>query len=235
MFKSKILKCGAIAVGLCVVMMAGAMAADVVDIDSPLARVMPQEYINAIEDNDPLHDFVPPDVNFMCEPIVSKSITISVPVTEPCDQVWRASYPDNWMWQANRAIRDAAEPLADWGVQYYSVSQKYWDSSSTTAADLVEEAKNEWGLRDGASLMIAFTGKTYNNVMGRVSDIGEPYVIVFDYGYEENKMTVLHETGHCYGLRHCKSGTDCVMAEAAPKETFNSMCSTHKSQWQNAF
>ena len=219
---------------LCSIMATGTITAKAEEADTSGARIMPQEYIDAIEDTDPLRDFVPPNIDFMCEPLVTRSTTISVPVTEPCDQEWRATYPDNWMWQANRAIRDAAAPLKDFGIQYYSVSQKYWDSSSTTSSALVQEAKDEWGLRDGASLMIAFTGKTYGGVMGQVSDIGDPYIIVFDYGYDENKMTVLHESGHPYGLRHCTRGTNCVMSEAAPIETFNSMCPSHKSQWEGA-
>ncbi len=230
----KMIKYGIVAACVCMIMATGAMAADTTATDMSHARVMPQEYIDAIKDNDPLRNFVPPDVNFMCEPLITRSITISVPVTEPCDQVWRETYPDNWMWQANRAVYNAAEPLSRFGIQYYSVSQKYWDSSSITSSGLVSEAKREWGLRDNASLMVAFTGKTYDGVMGQVLDIGEPYIIVFDYGFEENKMTVLHETGHSYGLKHCAYGTDCAMSEAAPLSTFESLCSDHVSDWEDA-
>ena len=128
---------------LCSIMATGTITAKAEEADTSGARIMPQEYIDAIEDTDPLRDFVPPNIDFMCEPLVTRSTTISVPVTEPCDQEWRATYPDNWMWQANRAIRDAAAPLKDFGIQYYSVSQKYWDSSSTTSSALVQEAKDE--------------------------------------------------------------------------------------------
>lgn len=232
MSMKNLLKCNAIAASLVVVVATGSMKVEAADVDESRARVMPQEYIDAIVDEDPLRDFVPMDVNFMCEPFVTRSTTIYVPVTEPCDQFWRDTYPDNWMWQASRAVSHASEPLSDFGIQYYSVSQKYWDSSSTTSSDLVEEAKDEWGLRDGASLMIAFTGRTCGGVMGKTLDFGEPYIIVVDYGYEENKMTVLHETGHAYGMHHCARGTNCFMAEAAPLSTFEQMCSVHEEAWE---
>lgn len=39
--------------------------------------------------------------------MVTASSVRSVPVTEPCDQTWRAKYPDSWMWEANRTIKAA--------------------------------------------------------------------------------------------------------------------------------
>ena len=54
-----------------------------------------------------------------------------------------------------------------------------------------------------------------------------------DIDFDENKMTVRHEVGHCYGLYHCARGTNCVMAEAAPIGTYNSICSKHNSAWNS--
>lgn len=229
MFK-KILSLGFVCVILAG-MLTSVSAAEVKE-DHSKARIMSQEYIDSIKDNDPLKHYAPSQLNFMCEPLVTRSTTISVPVTEPCDQYFRANYPSNWMWQANRAVSNAAEPLKKFGIQYYSVSQKYWESNSTSSSALVAEAKSEWGLKDGASLMIAFSGRNVGGIFGQVDAIGDPYVIVYDYGYDENKMTVLHETAHCYGMYHCAAGTNCVVAQAAPISTFNSLCNTHSSQWE---
>jgi hypothetical protein len=197
-----------------------------------ISRIMPKEYISKIEDNDPLKYFVPKDINFMCEVSTTRSSTIWVAITEPCDQYWRNDYPTNWMWQANRVISNADTPLSGFGISFYSVAQKEWDSSSTTHDDLIQEAIDEWGLTNGADLMVAFTGRS-GTIFGRVSAIGDPYILVYDYGYDENKMTTLHESGHAYGLTHCAQGTDCVMSAAAPLSTFNSMCSTHETEWEN--
>lgn len=181
---------------------------------------------------DPLKDFVPPSMDFMAEQMVTRSVTYSVPVTEPCDQYWRDTYPDNWMWQAHRCVVNADTMLTNkYGIQYYSVSQKYWTSNSTTAADLVSEARSEWGLRDGATLMVAFTGRTYGSTMGRVYDIGKPYAVILDHGYEYNRETVQHETGHCYGLTHCEES--CVMIGSGMGH-IDTICSSHNTQWKNA-
>lgn len=185
--------------------------------------------------NDPLHDYVPTkeEMNFLAEPYLSRSTTIWVPVTSPCDQAWRNIYPNNWMWQANRAITNADNMLSNkFGIEFYSVAQKYWDSSSYSAEGLVAEAKNEWGLTNGASLMIAFTGKNDGNTMGIVDAIGDPYVLILDHQYEYNRETVQHEVGHAYGLRHRSGDNNCVMT-AVGMGHIDTICSTHEQQWRN--
>lgn len=185
----------------------------------------------AIED--PLKDFVPESMDFLAEQMVTRSVTYSVAVTEPCDQYWQDTYPDNWMWQAHRCVVNADTMLTNnYGIQYYSVSQKYWTSNNTTAEDLVAEARSEWGLRDGADLMVAFTGRDGGNTMGIVDEIGEPYALIFDNGYEYNRETVQHETGHCYGLIHCY-GDNCVMT-AYGMGHIDTICSTHDDDWTDA-
>lgn len=101
-----------------------------------------------IAEVDVLEDYIPKAINDMCNVAVTRSATISVPVTSPCDQKWRKKYPDNWMWQANRAVTRADDELTSrYGIYYYSVSQKIWNSSSTDSTALVKEAKKEWGLK----------------------------------------------------------------------------------------
>ncbi len=181
---------------------------------------------------DPLKDFVPPSMDFLAEQTISRSTTIRVNVTEPCDAQWRNLYPSNWMWQAHRRVINADEILANFGIQYYSVSQKYWTSNNTTPSALVAEARDEWGLQDGADLMVAFTGRSGGNTMGIVTGIGHPYALIFHNGYEYDRETVQHETGHCYGLTHCY-GSNCVMT-AVGMGYINTLCSAHNTQWNNA-
>lgn len=182
---------------------------------------------------DPLKDFVPPSMDFLAEQMVTRSITRQVAVTEPCDKAWQDAYPSNWMWQAHRCVVNADEMLETrFGVQYYSVSQKYWTSNNTTPEALVDEARDEWGLRDGAKLMVAFTGRDGGNTMGIVTDIGDPYALIFNKGYEYNRETVQHETGHCYGLEHC-FGDNCVMT-AYGMGHINTLCSDHADEWYDA-
>lgn len=183
---------------------------------------------------DVLEDYIPKDINDLCSIKVTRSASISVPVTSPCDQSWREKYPDNWMWQANRAITRADDELTSrYGIYYYSVSQKVWTSNNTTTDALVKEAKDEWGLKDGAKLMIAFTGrKMSDGTMGEVLKIGSPYAVIVNSGYADNSETVQHETGHCYGLKHRDNDSDCVMT-AVGMGHIGEICSYHNNQWKS--
>lgn len=184
---------------------------------------------------DPLHDYVPTkeELSLLNKPYLSRSTSIYVAISSPCDQVWRGIYPDNWMWQANRAIVNADQMLNyKFGIELYSVAQKYWNSSSTTPKDLVFEAKNEWGLTDGADIMIAFTGKKYGTTMGRVSEIGQPYIIILDHQFEYNRETVQHEVGHSYGLKHFDYDYGCVMISTGMGH-IDTLCPAHEQEWNS--
>lgn len=192
-----------------------------------------------IPPEDPLKDFVPPSMDFLAEQMVTRSITRQVAVTEPCDKAWRDIYPSNWMWQAHRCVVNADVMLENrYGIQYYSVSQKYWTSNHTNDGDLLDEVIDEWGLRDGAGLMVAFSGIQGTGVYG-VSYTDTPYCLIFDSGYEYNRETVQHETGHCYGLLHCQDECEssctanCVMTESG-MGYIDKICSEHNMTWNNA-
>ncbi len=101
--------------------------------------------------------------------------------------------------------------------------------SSFSVEELVEEARDEWGLDDGATLMIAFTGKHDGYTVGIVDAIGDPYVLVLDHQYEYNRETVQHEVGHAYGLRHISGDYDCVMT-AVGMGHIDTICSQHETQ-----
>lgn len=161
--------------------------------------------------------------------------TIIVNVSSPCDEEWRAKYPDTWMYEANRAIEDADELMRnEFNIDLRSVSQKYWDSNDNASiyeADLLHEAWNEWGT-SGADLMIAFTGQTSNwGGWGYVLGSGS---LIYDQGYEANACVVRHETGHNYGCDdHYDDATpypyDCVMNDSYNQ--YDDLCSTCYSTW----
>ena len=145
------------------------------------------------------------------------------------------------MWEANRTVTAADDMLTSrYGIQFYSVSQKYWNHtvSGSNPSAMVTNAHTQWGLCDGADIMMAFTDIYLTSggspIYGLVESIGSPYLLITCYGYTENCMTVRHEVGHCYGLYHCASGNNCVMAAAAPSSTYNQLCSTHDTQWNSA-
>ena len=158
---------------------------------------------------DPLRDFVPSSMDFLTEQPVTRSATKMVSVNEPCAQSWQKKYPSNWMWQAHRVVIESDHILEDKiGVQFYSKSQKYWNRSSTNYIDQLNEVKREWGL-SGADMMIAFTAQRDGSVMG-VANFNQPYVLIFDYGYDANWGVGQHEVGHTYGLDDYCTGDEDV-------------------------
>lgn len=196
-----------------------------------------------VEEGYALSGFSPESIDFITgdfEMVTATSVR-KVAVTEPCDQTWRAKYPDTWMWEAHRTVTAADDMLTSrFGIQFYSVSQKYWDNdiSGSDPEAMVRNAHAEWGLRDGAKLMIAFTDKALKlsgvSLAGLVEEIGKPYLLITCYGFENNRHAVRHEVGHCYGLYHCAQGTNCVVSAAAPISTYNQLCSDHNSKWNAA-
>ena len=160
---------------------------------------------NFIPVEDPLRDFVPPNMDFLTQQTVTRSATKVLYVNEPCDQSWQNKYPNNWMWQAHRVVIESDHILEDRiGVQFFSKSQKYWNRSSSSASDQLAEVTKEWGL-SGADIMIAFSDKHDGSIVG-LAYRGQPYAIIFDMGYDSNWGTAQHEVGHMYGLRDYCTG-----------------------------
>ncbi|MDD2362468.1 MAG: hypothetical protein PHV32_05395 [Eubacteriales bacterium] len=153
-----------------------------------------------------------------------------VKVTTPVDEEFRARY-SSWAWEVLRAVDDCDDWLGiKYNINYYIVSNKLWDSvDGASYGNLLNEAYQEWGLRDGAKLMIAFSGQMPG--VGGVAWLDTPYCVVFDQGRTANTEVVQHETGHCYGLDDCSSSS-CVMG--SDYGNINRICSTHNTQWNNA-
>lgn len=148
---------------------------------------------------------------------------IVVNVTSPLDQSWRSTYTDYYN-QANNAVERADDGLSsEFGINFLSVAQPHWSSSSTTSSALLNEARNEHGLNYAGSkkadVMIAFSGRTPSDNSGitGIATLGNAYSAVFDNGYSTNAETTQHEAGHMYGLRHDQDesgsnyGGSCVM------------------------
>ncbi len=152
----------------------------------------------------------------------------TVNVTTPVDAQFRNKY-SSWAWEVLRAVDDADDYLGqEFNINYNIVSNKYWDSASNDIDALLDEAIAEWGLRDNASLMIAFTGRTTG--YGGAAYRNSKYAIVADQGRAANTLNVQHETGHCYGLTHCSHST-CVMYYRAPAENVNNLHTTCHTAW----
>lgn len=80
--------------------------------------------------------------------------------------------------------------------------------------------------------MVAFTGRDGGNTMG-IATVSNAYALIFDNGYEYNRETVQHETGHCYGLRHCEKTTNCVMT-AVGMGHIDTICVDCNTKWSAA-
>jgi hypothetical protein len=177
-------------------------------------------------------------IHFLDQEMVTSSTVRRVRTTQPLDRSWRNRYPSSYMWESHRTVIRASEFLnTNFAISLYSGSQRYWNhnlngSNSTT---LLNDAIRQHGLWDNAALMIAFTDLPLDggNTMGLVSAIGARYGLVTCYGFDENAMTTRHEVGHMYNLSHCASGTNCFMSAAAPLSTFNQICATHRTQFNN--
>jgi hypothetical protein len=204
-------------------------------IRKPTKAEIDEEYV--------LAGFSPNSIGFITDDsdLITTTSTISVPVTEPCDKSWRTKYPNSWMWEANRIVQAADDMLTQkFGIRFYSVSQKYWNHNvpASNPSAMVRDAHMQWGLQNGAKLMIAFTDLDLRvngyPIFGLVEAIGQPYVLATCYGFIENRMTVRHEVAHCYGLTHCSPYSGCVVAAGAPVANYDHLCNSHHTQWEAA-
>ncbi len=153
----------------------------------------------------------------------------TVRVTTPVDAQFRNKY-SSWAWEVLRAVDDADDYLGEqFNINYSIVSNKLWSSTaSDVPEDLLDEAISEWGLRDNADLMIAFTGRDIG--WGGTSYIGTKYCLVADSSRSGNTFGVQHETGHCYELNHCIDGS-CLMHHAAGIEELNNLDTSCRNFW----
>ena len=176
-------------------------------------------------------------INFLDQQLITAANVRWVRTTQLGDQAWRNRYPTSWMWEAQRTVTRAGEFLNNnFAISLYAGNQRYWNhnlANGSTSTTVLNNARNQ-GLGD-ATLMVAFTGLSVRdggqNIMG-AAFVGQPFSFVACFGFDENAMTARHEIGHMYGLNHCSS-TTCFMAAAARIGSFNQICATHRTQFQN--
>ncbi len=162
--------------------------------------------------------------------------SIIVKVCSPCDEEWRAKYSNSWMYEANMAVENADEMMRTrFGIDLRSVAQQYWDSADTSpnqGLSLLDEAWNEWGLQNGAQIMIAFSGQMHG--MGGWAYRNTRRCIVFDQGRNANSCVTRHEVGHLYGCpdhynNPNENTRNCVMNDSYGM--YDSLCSSCNSTW----
>lgn len=158
--------------------------------------------------------------------------SILVSVHTPCDQDWRDTYPDSWMWEASRAIEEADELMIEkFSIDLRVTRQSLWETDTTTGdgSNLLEEAWEDQGLRS-CQLMIAFTGKSFPyGGWGQVDGAG---TLIIDQGYPANASVVRHEVGHNYGYPDqytLENPPVCFMNDCYNE--FNSICTSCYDTW----
>lgn len=144
----------------------------------------------------------------------ARAAYIQVKVCSPCDEQWRAIYPNTWMAEANNAVEIADTMLADWfNIDFRSVAQSAWTSPDGSAGEILNSASDDVGLKNGAQIMIACSGRVTD--YGGVAYMNTRYCVIFDQGTEYNGYSARHEVGHLYG---CPDEYDTATLQFTSKE-----------------
>jgi len=170
--------------------------------------------------------------------------SISVNVTEPCDQLFRDTY-SSYAYEANRTVERTDDYLYDeFGIDFTSVAQPLWTSpDSTDPQTLIDDAIADHGLTyngtQTADIMMAFSGAdavSGSSTVFGVTYTGDPYACMFDNGYTQNCKSCQHEFGHTYGLGHHTGTGACVMKQGWDLnwDNFEHLCTTHWDAWDDA-
>lgn len=179
--------------------------------------------------------------------IRNRTGVITVTVTSPMDQYWRAKHRSP-NWEANETIETADDFLfEEFRIDLRSVAQPIWTSSGSTSTAILNNAVSRHGRtyqgNRTADIMIAFSANPnavafingrWQRIMGQVTDIPSRYAIVFCFYRDENVLTTQHELGHMYGLSHC-SVSDCLMnANPNVQNSMDNLCNACTSLWNAA-
>lgn len=148
---------------------------------------------------------------------------IQVKVSSPCDAQWRSDYPDTWMAEANTAVELADDQLSDWfGIDFQSVAQNTWTSPNGSLEDILNSARDNVGLKNGAQIMIAFSGRSPG--AGGAAYKNTRYCVVFDQGTTNNGYVIRHEVGHLYG---CPDEYNTATGQFTSKKCLMNDCYTY--------
>ncbi len=223
-----------VALTLCVSMTPLVFAAGTAEVSEPISTdvsytpLAPSDF-----DQNPLNALIFDAV--ATDTVSAVTSDIIVKVCSPCDEEWRARY-SSWMYEANMAIENADEMMRTrFGIDLRSVAQQYWDSTDTSpnqGLSLLDEAWNEWGLRNGAQIMIAYSGQMHG--MGGWAYMNSRQCIVFDQGRNANSCVTRHEVGHLYGCpdhynNPNENTRNCVMNDSY--NMYDALCSSCVSTW----
>lgn len=129
----------------------------------------------------------------------ARSAYIQVKVSSPCDAIWRSTYPQTWMAEANDAVEIADSEIYNWfSIDLLSVAQNTWTApSGNDLATILNSARDDVGLKNGAQIMIAFSGKSPG--AGGAAYRNTRYCVIFDQETTNNGYAARHEVGHLYG------------------------------------
>ena len=129
----------------------------------------------------------------------ARTAYIQVKVSSPCDATWRSTYPQTWMAEANDAVEISdAETYRWFGIDFLSVAQEVWTApNSNDLATILNSARDDVGLTNGAQIMIAFSGKSPG--AGGAAYRNTRYCVIFDQETTNNGYAARHEVGHLYG------------------------------------
>lgn len=145
---------------------------------------------------------------------------ILVKVNSPCDAQWRSMFPQTWMAEANTAVEIADDKLSDWfGIDFQSVAQNVWTSPDGNYTQILNSAIDNVGLKNGAQIMIAFSGRSPG--VGGCAYPNSRHCVVFNQGTANNGYVIRHEVGHLYG---CPDEYDTSTMQFSSKECLMNNC-----------
>lgn len=206
-----------------------AAAAENPDIYSLTLESSNSATLNAAENeicNLPLAPFMNSSLDALVEPNIevpsARAAYIQVKVCSPCDDQWRSIYPDTWMSEANKAVELADDQISKWfNIDYQSVAQSTWMSPDGTSSSILSSATNQ-GLKSGAQIMIAFSGRAPG--AGGIAYLNSRYCVVFNQGTTNNGYVARHETGHLYG---CPDEYNTATGQYTSKKCLMNNCYTY--------
>lgn len=153
----------------------------------------------------------------------ARAAYIQVKVSSPCDAQWRSIYPNSWMVEANNAVELADDQIFQWfNIDFQSVAQNTWTSPNGSPGTILESARDDVGLKNGAQIMIACSGRSLG--VGGVSRIGTRYCVIFNQGTTNNGYATRHEVGHLYG---CPDEYNTITGQYTSKKCLMNNCYTY--------
>lgn len=152
-----------------------------------------------------------------------------------CDATYRNKYKKDWKSRSKKTTMNANDILYSKFNIYYKVSKVVaWNSGKTEKAeDLLKMIYDKYNVANDKNIdmVIGYTRKENGSTLG-IGYIGLPYALVISTVYKTDIQVAQHETGHNYGLRHCKD-KNCTLYPYSYQKNTDKFCDMHASQWKN--